>query len=251
MTNALLSAEPGPGTTCRVCGAPLSPDSNVCARCGAAWGEGNRCPHCRTVSDVEPHPRLRFRCRVCGGPRVPLDDPGVRRSGREIRLLEQARRAFLRSSLFRAGGAVLLGSFGLSLLVTLFVLSVAAPGLIGSLGALFACAVPLALGVYALRKAASTQHESELALDQAWLLVASDLLRERGSELKADELARALRIDEVRAELLLAELSVNDFVHARVESEPDASDRVRIAFEAEPEALPEPEAAEKESGAKP
>jgi hypothetical protein len=252
MTNALLSAEPGPGGTCRVCGASLGAGAR-CGTCGAAYGEANRCPHCRAVTDVEPHAGLGFRCRVCGGPRVPVDDPTTLRSGREIRLLAQVRRDDVRASLFRAGGAVLFASFGLSLLVTLFVLSVASPGLFGTFAALAACSVPLILASYAWRKGGKARAAAKDALDQAWLLVASDVARSKGKELEAAELAKALRIDEARAEQLLAELSVNDFVHARIGSDASAPDRVRIAFgeEAEVPALAEPPQAQAEQTSTP
>ena len=243
------SVEPGPGGTCRVCGTTLPADSKVCPTCGAAWGEGNRCPHCRAVADVEPSDRLRYRCRICGGPRVPADAPDVARSGREIRLLQQARRDDIRAALLRAGGVALFGSFGMSLLVTLFVLAVATPGVIGSVAALAACAVPLLLGVYVYRKGAAARSAVKDSLDKAWLLVASDVVQGRAELPKADELAKILRIDEARAELLLAELSVNDFVHARIASEPGAPDRVRISFDDETalEVPPETEPAEKKA----
>jgi hypothetical protein len=195
---------------------------------------------------------LGFRCRVCGGPRVPVDDPAALRSGREIRLLEQVRRDDVRASLFRAGGAVLFASFGLSLLVTLFVLAVASPGLFGTLGALAACSVPLFLATYAWRRGKKARAAASEALDKAWLLVASDVVRAKGKELEAAELAKTMRIDEARAEHLLAELSVNDFVHARVASDA-AADRVRIAFgeEAEAPALAEPVQTESEQTSSP
>ena len=103
MTHPAMSPEPGPGRTCRVCGTGLEPDSFRCAHCGATYGERNRCPHCGAVADVEPHKTLRYRCRVCGGPRVPLADNTIEPSGVEWPLLEEAQRARMRVAAWRVG----------------------------------------------------------------------------------------------------------------------------------------------------
>jgi hypothetical protein len=69
-------------------------------------------------------------------------------------------------------------------------------------------------------------------LQHAWLLAASRVSRELGdgdTTLTAPELARALRIDEPRAELLLAEASVHDFVHSSA-----APARLRVTELTEP-----------------
>ena len=90
--NPVISGEVGAGGRCKVCSGTLS-ESLRCEQCGAVYGDKNRCPHCRSVADVEPAEPLRFRCRICGGPRVPVDDHEVVRTGREVPVLKQAKKA--------------------------------------------------------------------------------------------------------------------------------------------------------------
>lgn len=234
MTHPALTSEPLPGGQCRVCGTELAPGSLHCTHCGATYGESNRCPHCRSVTEVEPSSALRFRCRVCGGPRVPVDDRGVVRSGREIKLLSSAQRARRRAAAWRVGAGLVAGFAALSFAVSLVVWLIASPGVLGTLGLLIMLVVPVVLALLARRRAAGEGRSQEQALDQAWALVAGDVLASRGGELNAAELARILRVDEARAELLLGQLNVNDFVHARVTEDGDvvyssrAPERLRV-----------------------
>jgi hypothetical protein len=221
VTHPALASEPAPGGKCRVCGAQLPEGSLHCTHCGATYGESNRCPHCRSVTEVEPGGVLRFRCRVCGGPRVPADDPNVVRSGREIPLLATAQKARRRGAAWRVGAGLVAGFGALSVAVALIVWLVASPGLLGTLGMLVMLSAPIVLALLAWRRAGAERRATEHALDQAWALVAADVLASRGAELNAAELARILRIDEANAELLLGQLNVNDFVHARVTDEGD------------------------------
>jgi hypothetical protein len=207
--------EPAPGGRCRVCGSELD-ESLRCRRCGAAYGERNRCPHCGSVADVEPARGLRQRCRVCGGPRVAVDDATVVRSGREAPLLVKARQAHLRYNAWRSG-AVVVGGFGiLSVLVTLLVLAAVDVGVLAMLVAFAAALLPLAIAAVAWRRSGRVVSERDEALDQAWALVAGDVLRDKGRELTAEELAQLMRLDPDGAEQLLVELNVHDFVRARV-----------------------------------
>jgi len=241
VTAADLFTEPAAGGQCRVCGTRLAEGSLHCTHCGATYGEGNRCPHCRSVTEVEADDTLRFRCRVCGGPRVPVDDPGVVRSGREVKPLARAQRARRRAAAWRVGAGLVAGFGALSLAVALVVWAVASTGVLGTLGLLLMLSVPLVLSVLAWRKAGAERRVLEQSLDQAWTLIAADALGSRGAELNAAELARIMRLDETQAELLLGQLSVNDFVHARVTEEGDvvyssrAPERLRVPES--PEAL--------------
>ncbi len=244
--NPALSGEPGPGDTCRVCSSKLD-GSLRCRQCGAAYGEANRCPHCKSIADVEPHGKLRFRCRVCGGPRVPLDAPDVVRTGREIAALSAAQKARVKSAAWKVGGVSSAGFGMVSLLVALLVLGVASPGFFLTLLTLAIVAVPFAVAALAWKRGKTQAQRAEGALDDAWALVASDLMRAKRSELTASELAEAMRIGSDQAELLLARLSVQDFVKARVTDEGDIAystrdvpARARIDGEPEVAELEEP-----------
>jgi hypothetical protein len=76
--------------------------------------------------------------------------------------------------------------------------------------AIFASLVPLVLAFMAFRQAKAHQKKFERALQQVWLSAASRVVSSEGGQVKSADLAKLLRVDEARAELLLAELSVQD-----------------------------------------
>ena len=179
-------------------------------------GERDRCPHCGVVADVEPARSLRFRCRVCGGPRVPLDDTTVQRSGRERKSLKVAQRLRFRHAAWWIAASAL-GSLGLlSVLVTLGVLLLVTPGFVASLVASLAAATPVALAAHAIRKTRQLRRELDARIAEAWRSVGEDVIASHPSEIDAEHLARALRIESEDAEQLLTDLSVHDVVRARV-----------------------------------
>jgi len=224
--DAALAARPD---ACSACGAPLDPLGR-CTQCGAAFGEAYRCPLCQAVADVESNPVLYFRCRACGGPRIPPTLSPI--SEAERVQLRTARSEQLRTSAFRAGSGFAWASGALSLLVTAVVLLATSPAPFAQFAALSASLVPFVLAVFALRRAQSHARQLTAALQQAWLLAASRLAHQ-DTPLSAAELAQALRIDETRAEALLAEVSVQDFVEQP--ALPPA--RVRVTELADPSEL--------------
>jgi hypothetical protein len=184
------------------------------------------------LSDVEESSLLYYRCRACGGPRVPPSAGPP--SATETAQLEQARREQLRAGAFRAGASFALASGLLSLLVTNVVLFATSPPPLAKVLALFASVVPLVLAFFAFRRARAHQKQLERALQQAWVSAAGQAVARAGGDVTAPSLAQMLRIDEARAELLLAELSVQDLVEPRVQ----AGAKVRVPELTEPEELP-------------
>src|SRR4051812_48076303 len=106
---------------CSACGAALD-SLGRCAKCGAVFGEAYRCPLCQALSDVEPNATLTYRCRACGGPRIPPTEGPI--SEAEAELLRTARAEQLRAGAFKAGAGFAAGSGVLSLLLTSVVLLV-------------------------------------------------------------------------------------------------------------------------------
>jgi hypothetical protein len=189
------------------------------------------------VADTEPHDALRHRCRVCGGPRVPIDDAEIVRSGREIPWLVRARRADLQRAGWRAGAGVVAGFGLLSLAVAILVIVLASPGLVGSIAALGASAVPFLVAMLGWARARALTTTRDETIARAWALAASDVLTHRGGELTADALAKILRTDVTHAERLLIDLHVADVARARVTEEGDLAysvpaDKVRLANDA-------------------
>ncbi|HEX2670115.1 MAG TPA: hypothetical protein VHM25_04545 [Polyangiaceae bacterium] len=230
---AALEARPD---ACSVCSGPLDPLGR-CAKCGVVFGEAYRCPLCQAISDVEASDTPYTRCRSCGGPRIPPSESPI--SEAEVALLRSARSEQLRAAAFRAGSGFALASGAVSLLVTLVVLLVTSPAALAKVAALIASVVPFALSFFALRRARSHAKKFDAALQQAWFLAASRLVQAHEGKLGAKELAQLLRVDEARAELLLAEVNVQDLLRSPAELAPrvrvtELSDPVEIAAAAEP-----------------
>jgi len=197
------------------------------------------CPHCGALARLEPSAALRWRCGVCGGPVVPTED-GVRRSGDELADLVVAQRARAIAVGWKAAG-VLLGGVALmavGLAVLLWGLSRAA----------FAVVTVLAVGAAALaaltaRRSGRSDREARDRLDRAWQKAAADVLRARGDEVTAAQLAKAMHTDEAHAEALLGQLSALGQARVDVRDDADLGYRIagdELAGEAEPErAVPE------------
>jgi hypothetical protein len=188
------------------------------------FGEAYRCPLCQALSDVESNTTLYYRCRACGGPRIPPTDGPI--SEAEANLLRTARAEQLRAAAFKAGSGFAAVSGALSLLLTNVILLVTSPGEFAKFAALLASLVPFALSFFAWRRAQHHSKALSAVLQRAWLLAASRVVTARGGveQVNATQLASGLRVDERRAELLLAELSVRDFV----EQPTQLSARVRV-----------------------
>jgi hypothetical protein len=97
------------------------------------------------------------------------------------------------------------------------VLGIASPGFVAVMLTLLMLAAPLALAAYGWRRAGRHDQAAQAALDHAWTEVAAALSQGRSEPLTARELAKLMSIDEAQAELLLAQVSVDQMMHARVE----------------------------------
>ncbi|WP_437333694.1 zinc ribbon domain-containing protein [Sorangium sp. So ce394] len=237
-----MTQAPSGDARCRVCAAALAPGSARCPRCGADQ-RAEACPHCGGVAGVSAHPELRFRCDVCGGPRVPVDGDRAKRSGREVPLLQKARAAASARSVWRAAGIAASALFGFEVFlfaVMLLVLS-ASVGLFAA--GLLTMAPVAAFALWAFRRAKSRGRDIAPALDAAWVSVASDVARQAERPLTAGALASTLRIGEAQAEELLALLEVNDVVRGAVSPAGEFGYAPRLRVGAAPAGEPEAERA--------
>ncbi len=226
--DAALAARP---EACSACGGTLDALGR-CAKCGAVFGEAYRCPLCQALSDVESNPTLYYRCKTCGGPRIPPNGSPI--SEPEVTLLREARAEQLRAGAFKAGAGFAAASGALSFLVTVVVLLATAPAPVAKFAALAACLVPFVLSFFALGRSRTHARKFTAALHSAWLQAASRVVTAEGGQMTSALLAKTLRIDETRAELLLAEVSVQDFVSS---AHPELPTRVRVTELADPEDL--------------
>ena len=187
----------------------------------------SRCPHCGNVTGLELSPELRYRCRICGGPRVPTQGEHPERTLREREHLVKARRAQRAAWLFRALWIVSGVIGGFTFLSTLFMLLLFSGLGTGWASLLLFGAVPLLLAFWARRRTRSARATTKDELELAWTSVAHELLKASEGELTSAELAKLMLTDERHADLLLARLNVDDQVHSRVTDDGQVTYSVR------------------------
>lgn len=107
--------------------------------------------------------------------------------------------------------------------------------LLGLAMAAFGLVAALAL-VGALTRARRRDAAAQVALDDAWAIVAEEVVRAHGGELTSQGLASALRLDDDAADAILTGLAVRDRARVDVDANADVVYRVGALGEArEPE----------------
>jgi hypothetical protein len=186
-----------------------------------------RCPHCHAQASVERSAALHWRCGVCGGPIVPTDE-GIARSNGELAQLVAAQRTRAMALGWTAAAVVLgaMAAMGLGLAGLVWLASHAVAIVVGAMamGA-------MVLAVASARRAKTRGAESRSALEQAWGLVAGEVVRARPGETTAAELAKAMQTDEDHAQGLLTRLSTEGRVRV------DVRDDAELAYRAEESAV--------------
>ncbi|HEU4408885.1 MAG TPA: TFIIB-type zinc ribbon-containing protein [Polyangiaceae bacterium] len=178
-------------------------------------GEHEVCPFCGSQALVVPSRRLRFVCAVCGRARVPIDDPSLKRSGREAEALDEATRAERASQLWRGFGILVAFLGAATALVFLSFLMLVHPPLgTAVLSGVFALA-PSALAAWAMHRARANAERVNPALERGWDAAAADLVAQRPSLTEA-ELASTLRLSPAQAEAMLVRLSAAGLVGSRL-----------------------------------
>lgn len=203
-----------------------------------------RCPHCGNTTGLEISAKLRYRCLICGGPRVPIVGASIARSRREAKPLARARSAqrwaFWYRLLWIAGGVLGGFSFSVTLLVLLLFSGL---GSVWSLSLLFA-ALPLLVALWARQRSKRARKTAEAELDDAWTSVAHEILAAHDRALTSAELAELMLTSEAHADRLLARLNVDDRVFSHVTDEGQvtysvrAPHRVRVQTESAEEDIP-------------
>jgi hypothetical protein len=176
-----------------------------------ALGEHQRCPHCHAIADVERSAEARFVCSICGGVRIPIDDPKVTRSSEQLELLRRATAARSSRTVWLLI-ALVVAAFGVfSALVLWLAVTFAHPPEVATAAAIAAVLVPFGFALFSFRRSRASAAALHPALDKAWEAAALDLARSRG-ELDAGELAKRMRISETEAERLLARLAAESLL---------------------------------------
>jgi hypothetical protein len=240
-------------STCRACAVPVPEGALRCPSCGAAQGTLDPCPLCNAQAGTSPHGELRWVCDVCGGPRVPRVDRGIKLSGREAALLRKADAARKARAAWR-GGAIasgLLMPFVALFFLALMVVFGMSVGLI--LTSLVFMAPVAGFFAYAAGRAGARGREIGPAIDAAWISAATDIAQQARGPISAADLSKKLGVEEPQAEELMALLDVNDALspRARIVVDPpspgSAASPTQLASAEEEAAAIEQSAAEAEA----
>ncbi len=218
--------------------------------CGARNLE-ERCPHCGSVTTTSPDKELRYKCDLCGGPRLPRMDPAFKRGRREVPHLKLANSARSSRAKYRALAAAFGAmGFGSTALAGLWALIFGVSVGVAATWAVFAGSA-LFVVLWAMGKAKTKSKELAPALDRAWTETAKDVAGRMKGAFSAAALAKVMGVEESFAEELLAQLDANDVVRSDVTDDGEvayqtkfrvADDVGPITAEAEAEALAEAEA---------
>lgn len=222
----MSGASPEPGPRCHACGADVPADAERCSRCGTSQ-RVDACPHCGATAGVTRDSELRFRCDVCGGPRIPPARGGAR-AGREVTALRRAHAALSGRSKWRAASlaAGLLLAFDLLLLSLLLLITGVGLGLL--LTGLFTAGPLAAFVLWAMSRARARGREIGPALDAAWVAAATEVVTRADKAITARDLATALSIEEAQAEELMALLEVSDVVRGAMSAGGDMAYTPRL-----------------------
>ncbi|MDI1448078.1 zinc ribbon domain-containing protein [Polyangium sp. 6x1] len=232
---------------CVACGTDVPAEAAVCPRCGTSQ-RMEVCPHCGATAGATRDAELRYRCDVCGGPRVPLGTKKMRRSGKEIGALKRAELARKGRAKNRAAaaftGVALAGTIGiLAIYGLLGVVGVVNPGFGFFLASLLTAGPLAGLVAWLLARSRARGKEIEPALDEAWLSVAADVAAQIKGPVTARALADALPIAESQAEEMLALLEAHEIVRndgsltrMRIGASADKPDLAAVEAEVEAEA---------------
>jgi hypothetical protein len=188
-----------------------------------------RCPHCQSDADVRPNADYRFKCNLCGRPRVPLAASVTGSDAETNALLKQGHR----SRLARIGWQLAsVGFAGVSALLAIIAIGAGTAfdwGWFATTMSAFALA-PLVACVLAFRAAGKAAEASRQSIEQAWQAAANRLFVAAGGRVTAKEFAEQLRIDVDYATQLMAGAEVQQLLAPMELSE--SSQRVRIAQDA-------------------
>ncbi|WP_394848226.1 hypothetical protein LZC95_12255 [Pendulispora brunnea] len=166
------------------------------------------CPHCGARARMEEDSELRWVCGVCGGPRVPVEEEAAH-SEREREELVKAGRAKKMAFTYRIAsiGLSLTGALLAALGVALGAASVAVGAVL-----LAAAVAAIAAAIVYGRRAHAKREEAKKSTFDAWESVAEALLKVRGSEATAEQIAREMRTTVEDVERMMSFLSVDNRV---------------------------------------
>lgn len=185
-----------------------------------------RCPHCGSDARVEPHAALRFRCRACGKPRIPMDPNLARTDSGTTALLRAAYGARLAKFAWQIAS---IGAGVLAVPLAVFaalVSAVAGLGVAGTAALFLAPLFPLLLSFAFWRRAKHSAQQSSASIDRAWQRAVLQIHTASQDTLDAERLSQLLGIGIEEAARHLAEAELSQYLG---ESHPQPQQRIRVS----------------------
>lgn len=219
MPVSTLQFDPNSDGSCRVCRGALEPETWLCTRCGAAHGERNRCPHCRSIARTLPHATLHHRCSVCGRPRLLPGLWALTAASETQYQLQSAGQAQRIGTVIRYIGLALL-LLGLpGLLLTAIILLILMPGVWLSAIALAFALLPLIFWLFLRSRATASFAMRDQKLQQIYTQTTLTALQRSGLERDSESLSRLLGLSTSDTEQLLLHLNADERMTSRVTDE--------------------------------
>lgn len=205
--------------TCPACSADAFDANGICARCGYAEGEANRCPHCGAVARINGKGRDSV-CAVCEGPRIPNNLGGET----AIAALQQQQTLLSKA---RLGSIATVAQGILASIIALVGISVH-PSRVGTVLVAILAGLPLLWSLRTRAKAKQTRQAAKAAGDSAWEAAAEALAH---GGITAHALATRLALPEPEADRLLTSLAAHD--RTRI----DVGDDAEVVYSTEDAAI--------------
>jgi hypothetical protein len=208
---------------CPTCSTAIPEGAVRCPGCGRVFGEDNRCPHCHAIAAVRPSGGD-YLCLACSKPRERLPLTVVLGEGDErLSVPSKGRSSIVPGAPggppAPGGGLRALGVLGITGGVLGAALATALLGT-GALGLVIALAVGMTgvvAGAAALRTASRLRDEAQDRARRAIELRVLTLAEQRGGDLTATDVAKALRITPTEADAALTRMSDGTRITAEID----------------------------------
>lgn len=178
-----------------------------------------RCPHCGSDARLTPHTTYRYKCTLCGKPRVPMDPRLATTDATTAVHLKAAHRQRMARFAWLAAGV---GAAALALVAGVLGAGASAAfnfGFAGNLTALLFALVPIVASVFFFVAGRGAERKTREEIGEAWRCAVNNLHAASGGRLSAEALARGTGIPTEEAAQLLAEAEVSQFLNASAPAE--------------------------------
>lgn len=191
------------------------------------------CPHCRTDAGMRPSPDYRYKCDVCGKPRIPIDSRISKSTQNNAALLKEGHRSRLARIAWQISGV---GFAGVGAMMALLAMGASALfdwGWVGNTTTAVFALIPMVVSVLMFSAGKKAGEKSKGSIDEAWRDAASRMYASLGGRVTSRQLAETMGIDEEYATQLMAEAEVQQLL---APSEFEQPVKVRVATEGDLEA---------------